>query len=102
MDSLGMPSYARRMSEEEATLNLNAMNKLGGKKPWRLSFSFGRALQQSTLKAWCGKEENLPKAQRAFLTRCKANYEATLGIYKGSAKLGEGASESLHVKDYKY
>ncbi|KAJ6673547.1 FRUCTOSE-BISPHOSPHATE ALDOLASE [Salix viminalis] len=46
-------------SEEEATLNLNAMNKLNTKKPWSLSFSFGRALQQSTLKAWAGKPENV-------------------------------------------
>ncbi|KAK4757713.1 hypothetical protein SAY87_019014 [Trapa incisa] len=89
-------------SEEEATLNLNAMNKHKGKKPWSLSFSFGRALQQSTLKAWAGKEENVPKAQKAFITRCKANSNATLGAYKGDALLGEGASESLHVKDYKY
>ncbi|KAF7818747.1 fructose-bisphosphate aldolase 6, cytosolic-like [Senna tora] len=88
-------------SEEEATVNLNAMNKLKGKKPWSLSFSYGRALQQSTIKAWAGKAENIPKAQAALLTRCKANSEATLGTYKGDAK-GEGASESLHVKDYKY
>ncbi|KAE8098480.1 hypothetical protein FH972_016538 [Carpinus fangiana] len=89
-------------SEEEATVNLDAMNKLKGKKPWTLSFSFGRALQSSTLKAWGGKPENVAKAQAAFLARAKANSEATLGIYKGDAKLGEGASESLHVKGYKY
>ncbi|XP_015970427.1 fructose-bisphosphate aldolase 6, cytosolic [Arachis duranensis] len=89
-------------SEEEATLNLNAMNKLKGKKPWSLSFSFGRALQQSTLKAWAGKDENIKKAQDALFTRCKANSQATLGTYKGDATLGDGASESLHVKDYKY
>jgi len=89
-------------SEEEATVNLNAMNKLQTKKPWSLSFSFGRALQQSTLKAWAGKEENVKKAQEAFLTRCKANSEATLGKYQGGSALSEGASESLHVKDYKY
>ncbi|XP_043714935.1 fructose-bisphosphate aldolase 1, cytoplasmic [Telopea speciosissima] len=89
-------------SEEEATLNLNAMNKFQGKKPWTLTFSFGRALQQSTLKAWQGKEENVDKAQAAFLKRCKANSEATLGVYKGDAGEGEGVSESLHVKDYKY
>ncbi|KAI3985142.1 hypothetical protein MKX01_027228 [Papaver californicum] len=71
----------------EATLNLNAMNKLKTKKPWSLSFSF---------------EENFEKAQAAFLTRCKANSEATLGTYKGDAAKVEGASESLHVKDYKY
>ncbi|KAI8560086.1 hypothetical protein RHMOL_Rhmol04G0227900 [Rhododendron molle] len=89
-------------SEEEATINLNAMNKLKTKKPWTLTFSFGRALQQSTLKAWAGKKENLEKAQAAFLTRCKANSEATLGTYQGAGSLSEGASESLHVKDYKY
>ncbi|XP_061340214.1 fructose-bisphosphate aldolase 6, cytosolic [Gastrolobium bilobum] len=89
-------------SEEQATLNLNAMNKFKGKKPWSLSFSFGRALQQSTLKTWAGKDENIKKAQDAFITRCKANSQATLGTYKGDAALGEGASESLHVKDYKY
>ncbi|XP_061339136.1 fructose-bisphosphate aldolase, cytoplasmic isozyme [Gastrolobium bilobum] len=89
-------------SEEQATLNLNALNQVKGKKPWSLSFSFGRALQQSTLKAWSGKEENVKKAQEAFLTRAKANSEATLGTYKGNAQLGEGAAESLHVKDYKY
>ncbi|KAK9280008.1 hypothetical protein L1049_013693 [Liquidambar formosana] len=89
-------------SEEEATLNLNAMNKLKTKKPWTLSFSFGRALQQSALKAWAGKVENIEIARAAFLARCKANSEATLGIYKGDAAIGEGASESLHVKDYKY
>ncbi|KAK6147155.1 hypothetical protein DH2020_018067 [Rehmannia glutinosa] len=58
--------------------------------------------QQSTLKAWSGKEENIGKAQAAFLARCKANSEATLGTYQGSSSLSEGASESLHVKDYKY
>ncbi|KAJ1382037.1 Fructose-bisphosphate aldolase, class-I [Sesbania bispinosa] len=78
------------------------MNKLKGKKPWSLTFSYGRTLQQSTLKAWAGKEENIPKAQAALLTRCKANSQATLGTYKCDANLAEGASESLHVKDYKY
>ena len=89
-------------SKEEATLNLNAMNKLKGKKPWSLSFSFGRPLKQSTLKTWAGKEANVEKARAAFLARCKANSEATLGEYKGDAVKGEGVSESLHVKDYKY
>ncbi|RRT43144.1 hypothetical protein B296_00041678 [Ensete ventricosum] len=89
-------------SEEEATLNLNAMNQLKGNKPWSLSFSFGRALQQSTLKTWAGKEENVEKARAAFLSRCKANSEATLGAYMGDAAKGEGVSESLHVNDYKY
>ncbi|KAF9623298.1 hypothetical protein IFM89_000787 [Coptis chinensis] len=57
---------------------------------------------KSTLKAWSGKVENVEKAQAAFLARCKANSEATLGTYKGDATVGDGASEGLHVKDYKY
>lgn len=88
-------------SEEEATLNLNAMNKLEVLKPWTLSFSFGRALQQSTLKTWGGKKENVGKAQKAFLGRCKANSDATLGKHTGGSA-GGLASESLFVKGYKY
>ncbi|EFJ12082.1 hypothetical protein SELMODRAFT_425653 [Selaginella moellendorffii] len=88
-------------SEEEATLNLNAMNKFNTMKPWTLSFSYGRALQQSTLKAWSGKKENIPNAQKVLLGRCKANSDATLGRYVGGAG-GASASESLYVKNYKY
>lgn len=88
-------------SEEEATLNLNAMNKLEVLKPWTLTFSFGRALQQSTLKTWGGKVDNIGKAQEVFLTRCKANSDATLGKYTGGGA-GGLASESLFVKGYKY
>ncbi|KAL8033335.1 hypothetical protein ABFX02_13G153900 [Erythranthe guttata] len=89
-------------SEEEATVNLNAMNKLEVVKPWTLSFSFGRALQQSTLKTWAGKKENVEIAQAAFLARCKANSEATLGKYGGGSG-GDGlASQSLYEKGYKY
>lgn len=82
-------------------MNLNAMNKLPVLKPWTLSFSFGRALQQSTLKMWAGKKENIEKAQKAFLERCTANSEATLGKYTGGSS-GGLASESLYVKGYKY
>merc|ERR1712050_721727 len=53
-------------SEEEATRNLNEMNKLGG-NPWALSFSYGRALQASCLKAWGGKSSNIKAGQDAFL-----------------------------------
>ncbi|XP_050237664.1 fructose-bisphosphate aldolase 5, cytosolic [Mercurialis annua] len=88
-------------SEQEATLNLNAMNKLSVLKPWTLTFSFGRALQQSTLKTWAGKKENVEKAQQTFLLRCKSNSDATLGKYEGEAA-GGLASESLFVEGYKY
>lgn len=89
-------------SEEEASINLNAINKFNGPKPWTLTFSYGRALQQSTLKAWGGKKENVYDAQKALLARCKANSEASLGKYVPDQSVGGAASESLHVKDYKY
>jgi len=86
-------------SEEEATLNLNAINQLTAiPRPWALSFSFGRALQDSCLKAWLGKPENVKKAQEVLLVRAKANSEATMGKYAG----GTGSTESLHVKSYVY
>ena len=50
-------------SEEEASLNLNAMNSLDTPRPWKLTFSYGRALQSSVLKAWVGKAENVAAAQ---------------------------------------
>ncbi|EGR34602.1 hypothetical protein IMG5_006010 [Ichthyophthirius multifiliis] len=88
-------------SEEDASLNLNAMNKLQGvRRPWFLTFSYGRALQNSCVKAWAGKQENVKSAQQALLQRCKANSEAQLGKYEGS-KDGAG-QESLFVHDYKY
>lgn len=67
-------------SDEEATVNLNAMNAIGG-APWELSFSFGRALQAPTLKAWQGKEANVAAAQNAFYHRAKCNSAARHGKY---------------------
>lgn len=57
------------MSEEDATLNLNAINLCPLPKPWKLSFSYGRALQASALAAWGGKAENKKATQEAFMKR---------------------------------
>ncbi|KAL3677758.1 hypothetical protein R1sor_020714 [Riccia sorocarpa] len=70
------------MSEEEATLNLNALQAYGP-TPWSLTFSYGRALQSSTLKTWSGKEENWKAAQDRLVALAKANSEAQLGKYTG-------------------
>ena len=67
-------------SEQEATANLSAMNALG-KLPWELSFSYGRALQQSALDAWRGKKENVAAAQKAYLHRLRLNGAARSGSY---------------------
>jgi len=88
------------MSEEEASINLNALNAMERKGPWSLSFSFGRALQQSCLKAWKGKEENIEAAQKALMARAQANSEAAKGTYVPGSQ--PSADETLFVKGYKY
>lgn len=93
----GVTFLSGGMSEEDATLALNAINAFPGRKPWGLTFSYGRALQQSVLKAWSGKAENVAEAQRQLMIRAKANGEAALGKYQGGAG-GAAASQSLHVK----
>lgn len=65
-------------SEDEATDNLREMNKIDN-TPWQLSFSYGRALQNSALSAWLGKSQNLEIAQNAFYNRAKINSQARYG-----------------------
>lgn len=67
-------------SDELATAHLDAMNKLGN-NPWPLSFSYGRALQQPSLKAWKGAAENVAAAQMALAHRGRMNSLACLGRY---------------------
>jgi len=52
-------------------VNLNAMNQLPLHRPWKLSFSYGRALQASALSAWKGQAANKKAGQDAFVTRAK-------------------------------
>lgn len=68
---------------EEATANLNALNQATGAAPWRLSISYGRALQQPALHAWGGLPENVPAAQQALLKRARLNSLAMRGDYTG-------------------
>lgn len=72
-------------SEEEATRNLNIMNAKFGPNPWVLSYSYGRALQQSALKAWKGDAGNVGTAQQALLARARLNSAAVAGTYTGEA-----------------
>ena len=67
-------------SDEDATAHLALMNKLGP-MPWKLSFSYGRALQAAALKAWCGKPENVAAGQKAFSHRAHMNGAAALGSW---------------------
>ena len=73
-------------SEVEATEHLNAMNKLGN-HPWSLSFSYGRALQQSALKTWNGQKDNLEATYAVFHHRAEMNSLACLGEYTSSLEI---------------
>ncbi|MFA6106285.1 MAG: class I fructose-bisphosphate aldolase [Patescibacteria group bacterium] len=76
----GVAFLSGGQSEIEATENLHAINKLGP-HPWTLSFSYGRALQDSALKTWAGKEENIKAAQEKLLHRAKMKGLAAKGEY---------------------
>lgn len=96
----GVTFLSGGQTEEEATMNLNAMNKFEG-RPWSLTFSFGRALQASVLKTWMGKKENVEAAQQMLLKRAKANGMANQGTYDGFAA-DETAKQTLYQKNYTY
>jgi len=86
----GLPGQAflsGGQSEIEATENLNAMHQLG-ELPWQLSFSYGRALQDSALKTWKGKAENIAAAQQALIHRAKMNSLASEGKYNSELEKG--------------
>ncbi len=65
---------------EEATANLDAMNRLGP-QPWQLSFSYGRALQEPALQAWQGQAAHARDSQQALLKRARLNSAACQGRY---------------------
>jgi fructose-bisphosphate aldolase, class I len=77
----GIAFLSGGQSDEDATAHLDAMNKLGP-LPWKLTFSYGRALQAAPQKAWGGKSENVAAAQRAFAHRARMNSLAALGQWK--------------------
>ena len=77
----GIAFLSGGQSDEEATAHLDAMNKIGG-LPWKLTVSYGRALQAAVQKAWAGKAENVAAAQRAFSHRARMNGLASLGQWK--------------------
>jgi fructose-bisphosphate aldolase class I len=74
----GIAFLSGGQSDEEATANLNAINATGP-HPWKLTFSYGRALQAAPQKAWSGKPQNVPAGQRAFAHRARMNGLAALG-----------------------
>lgn len=80
VDLPGIVFLSGGQAPEEATLNLNALN-VKDEGPWQLSFSYGRALQEPTLKAWGGNNDNREAAQKAFYHKAKMNSLARWGKY---------------------
>ncbi|MGD9814884.1 MAG: class I fructose-bisphosphate aldolase [Hyphomonadaceae bacterium] len=74
----GIAYLSGGQSDELATAHLSRMNEIGG-FPWKMTFSYGRALQAAPQKAWGGRAENVAKAQAAFLHRARMNGLASLG-----------------------
>ncbi|XP_014675558.1 PREDICTED: fructose-bisphosphate aldolase A-like [Priapulus caudatus] len=97
----GITFLSGGQSEEEATANLNAINQVPIKRPWTLTFSFGRALQASVLAAWGGKTENIKAGQNQLRTRAKANGEAAMGKFGGGAASAAGG-QSLFIANHQY
>jgi fructose-bisphosphate aldolase class I len=77
----GIAFLSGGQSDEEATAHLDAMNRIGN-LPWKLTFSYGRALQHAPQTAWSGRPENVTAAQRAFSHRARMNGLASLGQWK--------------------
>jgi len=88
-------------SEEDATVNLDAINKFKGRNPWAVTFSYGRALQASVLAAWKGQDANVKQAQQELLKRAKANGDAAQGQYAGGVE-GAATGQSLFIAGHAY
>lgn len=86
------------LTEEDASVYLNTMNSMDRKGPWSMTFSYGRALQQSCLKAWKGTD--IEAGQKALLARAQANSEASTGSYVSGSQ--PSSQETLFEAGYKY
>ena len=96
----GVTFLSGGISEEDASIYLNEINKVARKSTTALTFSYSRALQSSCIKMWAGKEENYDAAQKQLLARAQANSEANLGKYVPGSQPSD--EESLFVKNYVY
>jgi fructose-bisphosphate aldolase class I len=85
-----------------ATAHLNAINRLPGPKPWKVSFSYGRALQDPALEDWHGRHENLAHGQKALYRRARCNGAASVGKYTDEMELASpSADDPPHHRDWR-
>ena len=84
-----------------ATAHLNAINRWPGPRPWTISFSYGRALQDAALLAWHGQEANLKAGQEALYRRARCNGAASLGRYTEDMEPASvGAASPAHRREW--
>lgn len=95
----GIAFLSGGQSELEATQNLNAINRVPGKKPWALTFSYGRALQASVLSTWKGQPDNIEAAKEMLLKLAKNNGLAAEGKFEDESG---GDTSSLFVAKHAY
>lgn len=81
----GITFLSGGQSEEEASVNLDAINKFPANKPWALTFSYGRALQASVLRAWGGKKEQISAGQEELIKRAKVILRLSVFYFKFSS-----------------
>jgi fructose-bisphosphate aldolase, class I len=85
-----------------ATTHLNAINRLPEAKPWKISFSYGRALQDAALEAWHGRDEHLKAGQQALYHRARCNSAASLGTYTDEMETAPvGAGSPPHRREWR-
>ena len=77
----GIAFLSGGLSDEDASAHLAAINRLAharGGASWRITFSYGRALQQTAMKIWSGQSDNVAEAQQALLERSRSNGAASV------------------------
>ena len=94
----GIAFLSGGQSDEEATAHLDAINRVGG-CPWKLTFSYGRALQAAPQKAWSGRNENVAAAQRAFAHRAMMNGARLARPVAAGSRAQGGIAASARVPD---
>ena len=88
-------------SADLATAHLNSVNRQRASKPWRLTFSYGRALQDPGIEAWVGRHENIKAAAQAVYHRASLNGAASLGRYSDEMEsVSSGSDDPTHRRDW--
>jgi fructose-bisphosphate aldolase class I len=88
-------------SDRLATAHLNAITRLPGTNPWKITFSYGRALQDPALEAWHGSDENLNAGRQALAHRARCNGAASLGTYTDEMEAAAVARATAHRAEWR-